>query len=98
MGWNSCNTFEVHVDEQLIKEIADALIVSGIQEAGYEYIVVDDGWEAMERDNLGNLVPDPVKFPNGMKALGDYLHAKGFKFGIHNCAGTKTCSGYPGGR
>lgn len=98
MGWNSWNTFEVQVDEQLIKEIADALIVSGMQEAGYEYIVIDDGWEAMERDSFGNLVPDPVKFPNGMRALGDYLHAKGFKFGIHNCAGTKTCSGYPGGR
>jgi len=98
MGWNSWNTFEVNIDEQLIKEMAEALIASGMQEAGYGYIVIDDGWEAMERDNLGNLVPDPLRFPNGMKDLGDYLHAKGFKFGIHNCAGTRTCAGYPGGR
>ena len=98
MGWNSWNTFEVRIDEQLINEIADALIASGMQDAGYQYLVLDDGWEAMERDRLGNLVPDPVRFPSGMKALGDYLHAKGFKFGIHNCAGTKTCAGYPGGR
>jgi len=98
MGWNSWNTFGVAVDEQLIKEMADAMVASGMQKAGYNYIVIDDGWEATNRDNLGNLIPDPKRFPNGMKAVGDYLHSKGFKFGIHNCAGTKTCSGYPGGR
>ena len=98
MGWNSWNTFGVNIDETLIKGVAEALISSGMREAGYNYIVIDDGWEAMTRDANGNLVPDPKRFPGGMKALGDYLHAKGFKFGIHNCAGTKTCSGYPGGR
>ena len=98
MGWNSWNTFGVAVDEKLIKEMADAMIASGMQKAGYNYIVIDDGWEATNRDNLGNLIPDPKRFPKGMKAVGDYLHSKGFKFGIHNCAGTKTCSGYPGGR
>ena len=98
MGWNSWNTFEVNIDEQLIKETADALIESGMRDAGYRYIVIDDGWEAMERDSEGNLIPDPERFPSGMKALGDYLHKKGFKFGIHNCAGSKTCSGFPGGR
>jgi alpha-galactosidase len=98
MGWNSWNTFGLDISEQLIKETAEALIVSGLRDAGYNYIVIDDGWEAMERDSLGNLVPDPNKFPSGMKALGVYLHSKGFKFGIHNCAGTKTCSGFPGGR
>lgn len=98
MGWNSWNTFETNINEQLVKDMADALISSGMQEAGYEYIVLDDGWEAMQRDSMGNLVADPEKFPNGMKALGDYLHDKGFKFGIHNCAGAKTCAGYPGGR
>jgi alpha-galactosidase len=98
MGWNSWNTFTVKIDEQLIKEVADAIKASGLQEAGYTYIVLDDGWEALERDNTGNLVPDSQRFPGGLKALGDYLHTRGFKFGIHNCAGTKTCSGYPGGR
>jgi len=98
MGWNSWNTFAMKIDENLVKETAEALIASGMRDAGYNYIVIDDGWEAMERDTQGNLVPDPNKFPSGMKALGDYLHSKGFKFGIHNCAGTKTCSGFPGGR
>lgn len=98
MGWNSWNTFGTGVDEKLIREMAGALSSSGMQEAGYNYIVIDDGWEAAARDDQGNLVPDPKRFPGGMKALGDDLHSKGFKFGIHNCAGTKTCSGFPGGR
>ncbi len=98
MGWNSWNTFAMKIDEKLIKETAEALITSGMRDAGYNYIVIDDGWEAMTRDAQGNLVPDPNKFPSGMKALGNYLHSKGLKFGIHNCAGTKTCSGFPGGR
>lgn len=98
MGWNSWNTFGTRIDEKLIKEMAEALISSGMRDAGYNYIVIDDGWEAMTRDGQGNLVPDPSRFPSGMKALGDYIHEKGFKFGIHNCAGTKTCAGYPGGR
>jgi alpha-galactosidase len=98
MGWNTWNTFQGKISESLIKEMADALISSGMQKAGYRTLVVDDAWEATERDAQGNLVPDPVRFPSGMKALGDYLHSKGFQFGIHNCAGTKTCAGYPGGR
>jgi alpha-galactosidase len=98
MGWNSWNTFASNISESLIKETADAMIANGMRDAGYTYIVIDDCWESRERDAQGNLVPDPKKFPGGMKALGDYLHAKGFKFGIHSCAGTKTCAGYPGGR
>ena len=98
MGWNSWNTFEVDIHEDLIKQTADVLVSSGMKDAGYEYIVVDDGWEAMKRDADGNLVPDPEKFPSGMKALGDYIHSKGLKFGIHNCAGNTTCNGMPGGR
>ncbi len=98
MGWNSWNTFGVNINEDMIKETVDIMISSGMKDAGYEYIVIDDGWEALERDTDGNLVPDPAKFPGGMKALGDYIHSKGLKFGIHNCAGTKTCSGFPGGR
>ena len=98
MGWNSWNTFGTNVDENLVKTLADAMAKNGMRDAGYTYIVIDDGWEAPERDTLGNIVPDPNKFPHGMKALGDYLHAHGFKFGIHNCAGTETCAGLPGGR
>lgn len=98
MGWNSWNTFSVNIDEKLIKEIADSFIKDGLKDAGYQYIVIDDGWMAKERDKDGNLVADPVKFPSGMKAVVDYVHSKGLKFGIYNCAGNKTCGGYPGSR
>ena len=98
MGWNSWNRFAGDINENLIRQTADAMATNGMKAAGYVYIVVDDCWEAMDRDQMGNIVADPKKFPSGMKALGDYLHAGGFKFGIHNCAGIKTCAGYPGGR
>jgi alpha-galactosidase len=98
MGWNSWNTFKTDINEQLIKDIADAYLIHGLKEAGYQYIVIDDGWMAMERDQNGNLVPNKGKFPNGLKPVIDYVHAKGLKFGIYNCAGAKTCAGYPGSR
>ncbi|MDI1304263.1 MAG: glycoside hydrolase family 27 protein [bacterium] len=98
MGWNSWNTFETNIDEKLIKETADIMVTSGMEAAGYNYIVLDDGWMAKERDKNGNLVADPVKFPSGIKALIDYVHSKGLKFGLYNCAGTSTCAGYPGTR
>jgi alpha-galactosidase len=98
MGWNSWNTFGVNISEDLFKEVVDLIVSTGLKDAGYEYVVVDDGWEAMERDQNGNLVADPEKFPSGMKNLADYVHSKGLKFGIHNCAGSTTCNGFPGGR
>ncbi|HZV68701.1 MAG TPA: glycoside hydrolase family 27 protein [Saprospiraceae bacterium] len=98
MGWNSWNTFQTNINEQLVKDIADRFISLGLKEAGYQYIVLDDGWMSHERDKDGNLVADPEKFPNGMKHLADYIHAKGLKFGLYNCAGWKTCGGYPGSR
>jgi len=98
MGWNSWNTFQTNINEKLIKDIADIIISSGMKEAGYTYIVLDDGWMAKERDANGNLVADPQKFPSGMKALADYIHSKGLKFGLYNCAGTRTCANYPGTR
>ncbi|SHH38931.1 glycoside hydrolase family 27 protein [Flavobacterium defluvii] len=98
MGWNSWNTFATNIDEKLVKETADIMVSSGLAAAGYNYIVLDDGWMTKERDTNGDLVPDPVKFPNGMKALIDYVHSKGLKFGLYNCAGTQTCAGYPGTR
>lgn len=98
MGWNSWNTFATDINEQLVMDIADAFVKLGLKDAGYEYIVLDDGWMARERDENNNLVPDPIKFPNGMKPVVDYVHSKGLKFGIYNCAGNKTCAGYPGSR
>ncbi|WP_294962852.1 glycoside hydrolase family 27 protein [uncultured Flavobacterium sp.] len=98
MGWNSWNTFATNIDEKLVKETADIMVASGLAAAGYNYIVLDDGWMTHERDANGDLVPDPQKFPSGMKALIDYVHSKGLKFGLYNCAGTKTCAGYPGTR
>jgi alpha-galactosidase len=98
MGWNSWNTFQTKIDEPLLKGMVDTYVSSGMRDAGYTYFVLDDGWMTMERDKDGNLVADPKKFPNGMKAFADYVHSKGLKFGIYNCAGTKTCAGYPGTR
>ncbi len=98
MGWNSWNTFATNIDEKLVKETADIMVSSGLAAAGYNYIVLDDGWMTKERDANGDLVPDPAKFPNGMKAIIDYVHSKGLKFGLYNCAGTQTCAGYPGTR
>ena len=99
MGWNSWNTFQTHINEDLVKHTADVMVSSGMKDAGYTYLVLDDGWMLMERDSItGDLVPDPQKFPHGMKALVDYVHSKGLKFGLYNCAGTKTCAGYPGTR
>ncbi len=98
MGWNSWNTFQTNIDEPLLKGMVDAYVSSGMKDAGYTYFVLDDGWMTMERDKNGDLVADPKKFPNGMKEFADYVHSKGLKFGIYNCAGTKTCAGYPGTR
>ncbi len=98
MGWNSWNTFAVKINEKLVMETADQLVSSGMKDAGYTYLVLDDAWMAMERDAQGNLVADPQKFPHGMKVVADYVHSKGLKFGLYNCAGTKTCAGYPGTR
>ena len=98
MGWNTWNTFGVNCSEALVRETADAMVANGMRDAGYVYLVIDDAWSARERDSDGNLVADPAKFPGGMKALADYLHERGFRFGIYNCAGSKTCAGYPGGR
>lgn len=98
MGFNTWNTFQTKINEDMLKEMVDVYVGSGMRDAGYRYFVLDDGWMSMERDQNGNLVADPVKFPHGMKAFADYVHAKGLKFGIYNCAGTKTCAGYPGTR
>ncbi len=96
LGWNSWNTFTHAINEDLIKETADAMVGSGLRDAGYQYVVIDDCWSLRQRDKDGFLVPDPEKFPHGMKAVADYVHEKGLKFGMYSCDGTHTCAGYPG--
>jgi len=99
MGWNSWNAFETNVDEKLIKETADAIVTTGMKDAGYTYVGVDAGWKAKRRAMDGNLMADPARFPSGMKSLADYIHEKGLKFGLYTDAGTEDCvSGAPGSR
>jgi len=97
MGWNSWNRFACNVNEDLVKSAADALVSSGMKDAGYEYVVIDDCWQ-VSRDAAANIVADAKTFPSGIKALADYVHSKGLKFGIYSDAGTKTCAGRPGSR
>ena len=96
MGWNTWNTFGRNISDQLIRETADKMVSEGLLDAGYDYLVIDDCWSLKERDENGRLQPDPEKFPYGMKALADYVHSKGLKFGMYSCCGTLTCAGYPG--
>ncbi|WP_369373356.1 NPCBM/NEW2 domain-containing protein [Promicromonospora sp. Populi] len=95
MGWNSWNNFACDIDEELIRETADAMVASGMADAEYEYVNIDDCWMAPERDADGNLQADPERFPSGIKALADYVHAKGLKLGIYSSAGTLTCQRLP---
>ncbi len=95
MGWNTWNKFGCDVSEKLIEETADAMASSGMRDAGYRYLVIDDCWQ-VSRDSAGTIVADPQRFPNGIKAVADYVHAKGLLFGIYTDAGTKTCQGRPG--
>jgi len=96
MGWNSWNKFACNVNEDMIRSMADAMVKSGMKDAGYEYVNIDDCWQ-MSRDASGNIVADPQRFPHGMKAVGDYIHSLGLKFGVYSDAGSKTCAGRPGG-
>jgi alpha-galactosidase len=100
MGWNNWNTTQdrPEFNEELVLATADFFISSGLAEAGYRYVNLDDCWAAPERDTDGNLQPNRERFPNGIKAVADYVHDKGLKFGIYTSAGTHTCSpiGFPG--
>ena len=93
MGWNSFNKFGLRINDKLIREVADALVSSGLRDAGYVYLNLDDGWQG-KRDGNGVLQPQ-AGFPD-MKALGDYLHAKGLRFGIYSSPGPQTCGGFEG--
>jgi alpha-galactosidase len=96
MGWNDWNSFGCNVTEQKVKSVADFIVSSGLAAAGYSYVDIDDCWMAGSRDSGGHLVPDPVKFPDGISGTAAYVHGKGLKLGIYESAGTKTCAGYPG--
>jgi alpha-galactosidase len=93
MGWNSWNKFGCNVSESLVREVADAMVASGMKDAGYQYVVIDDCWQVARTD--GSIVPDPDRFKGGMKALADYVHSRGLKFGLYSDAGARTCEGRP---
>src|SRR5256884_3383974 len=95
MGWNSWNKFGCNVSDKLIREMADAMVSSGMKAAGYQYVNIDDCWQ-VSRDAQGTIVADRERFPEGMKALADYVHSKGLKLGIYTDAGTGTCEKRPG--
>ena len=97
MGWSSWNCFMTDINEDLIKATADAMVNLGLVDAGYVYLNLDDGWHG-ERDESGFVLEDREKFPSGMKALADYLHARGLKLGIYSDAGDFTCACYTGSR
>jgi alpha-galactosidase len=95
MGWNSWNKFGCSINETIVKGMADAMVSSGMAAAGYQYVNVDDCWQG-SRDSSGSQTSDPTRFPSGLEALADYVHAKGLKFGIYSDAGSGTCCNYPG--
>jgi alpha-galactosidase len=100
MGFNNWNSTHCRAEfnESMVKGIADLFVEKGLKDAGYQYVNLDDCWALPSRDTNGKLVPDPVRFPNGIKAVADYVHSKGLKLGIYTSAGTKTCNsaGFPG--
>lgn len=93
MGWMTWNFFGTDINENIIHEIANAMVNSGMVKAGYDHIMIDDGWQG-GRDNKNNMIPDPEKFPSGIKALADYVHSMGIKLGIYSDAAQLTCAGY----
>jgi len=95
MGWNSWNAFGLDINSKIVMAVADSMVAKGMADAGYEYVVIDDGWQ-IDRDENGIIVVDSTRFPEGIKYLADYVHSRGLKFGIYTCCGTKTCGGRPG--
>ena len=96
MGFNPWNAFGCEVSDELIREIADALVATGLREAGYQYVNIDDCWSRHERDAQGRLVADPERFPEGIEGTAAYVHSLGLKLGLYADAGTLTCADYPG--
>ncbi|CAG9952165.1 unnamed protein product [Clonostachys rosea f. rosea IK726] len=96
LGWNSWNSFKLNVSDELIRATADAIVDKGLAQLGYEYVVIDDGWQDDKRDPNGALRPNTTRFPHGIASTADYVHSKGLKIGIYSDAGTYTCGFYPG--
>lgn len=97
MGWNTWNTFGSNINEDLIKESADAFLTNGLKEAGYQYLIIDDCWSERERDSVtGKIIPCKTRFPNGILPISDYIHQNGLKFGMYSCSGIRTCANFPG--
>ncbi len=96
LGWNSWNAFGADVRSADIRAAADAIVTTGMRAAGYQYVIIDDGWMAPARDADGNLRADPDRFPEGIAALAAYVHARGLKLGIYESPGLSTCQGLPG--
>src|SRR5882762_1893135 len=96
MGWNSWNKFGCDVSDELVRGMADAMVKSGMKDAGYQYVVIDDCWQ-VSRDAQGNIIADAQRFPHGIKAVADYVHSLGLKFGIYSDAGALTCQKRPAG-
>jgi alpha-galactosidase len=95
MGWNSWNRFGCDINESLIRGVADAIVANNLDDLGYRYVNIDDCWMASTRDGQGRLQPHPTRFASGIRALADYVHARGLKLGIYSSAGTATCQGLP---
>ena len=93
MGWASWNNYTININEDIIKSQADAMVKTGLKDAGYTFINTDDGFFG-GRDKDGNLLVHPERFPNGMKSLAKYIHSKGLKAGIYSDAGSNTCASY----
>src|ERR1035441_416558 len=96
MGWNSWNHYSCNISDAIIRNIANAMATNGMKAAGYQFINIDDCWQ-VSRDTNGVIVPDPTRFPNGIKALADYVHSKGLKLGVYSDHGISTCQERPGG-
>ena len=97
MGWNSWSKFVFSVNENIVKEMTDAMVTNGLREAGYQFINLDDSWQA-SRDTNGVIVADPTRFPSGIKPLADYVHAKGLKLGVYSDRGTRIAAAIPAPR
>ncbi len=95
MGWNSWNKFGCDVSDKLIREMADAVVSTGMKDVGYQFVNIDDCWQ-VSRATDGTIVVDAQRFPDGMKPLADYVHSKGLKFGVYTDAGRMTCQKRPG--
>ncbi|CAI7564053.1 unnamed protein product [Penicillium pancosmium] len=96
MGWNSWNTFKSNFNQSVIENTASLLVSTGLRDAGYKYLVMDEGWQALERDKNGRQQPNTTKLPGGVGGIAEFVHKKGLKLGVYSDAGIYDCGFYPG--